>query len=77
LTKCFYIGIPGDIYTFLFLNVIIHYFFRTLITHASVSPEERSALNISDNLINLSVGLESEEYLIADLDQALKASVKN
>jgi len=45
-------------------------------THASVPQEERAALNISDNLIRLSVGLESEEDLIADLDQALKASVK-
>jgi len=45
-------------------------------THASVPPEERAALNISENLIRLSVGLESEEDLIADLDQALNASVK-
>lgn len=45
-------------------------------THASVPPEEREALNISDNLIRLSVGIESEEDLIADIDQALKASVK-
>lgn len=45
-------------------------------THASVPPEEREALNISDNLIRLSVGLESEEDLIADIDQALNASVK-
>lgn len=46
-------------------------------THASVPAEERVALNITDNLIRLSVGIESEEDLIADLDQALKASVKN
>lgn len=45
-------------------------------THASVPPEEREVLNISDNLIRLSVGLESEEDLIADLEQALNASVK-
>jgi len=45
-------------------------------THASVPPEERAVLNISDNLIRLSVGLESEEDLIADLDQALNASTK-
>lgn len=45
-------------------------------THASVPPEEREALNISDNLIRLSVGIESEEDLIADLEQALNASVK-
>lgn len=45
-------------------------------THASVPPNEREALNISDNLIRLSVGIESEENLIADLDQALRASAK-
>jgi len=45
-------------------------------THASVPAEERAALNITNNLIRLSVGLESEEDLIADLEQALKASVK-
>jgi len=45
-------------------------------THASVPEDERAALNITDSLIRLSVGLESEEDLIADLDQALKASVK-
>jgi len=46
-------------------------------THDSVLPEERAALNITNSLIRLSVGLESEEDIIADLDQALKASVKN
>lgn len=43
-------------------------------THASVPAEEREVLQISDNLIRLSVGIESEEDLIADLEQALKAS---
>lgn len=45
-------------------------------THASVPSEERAALRITDNLIRLSVGIESIEDLIADVDQALKASVK-
>ena len=35
------------------------------------SPEERSALGIRENLIRMSVGLESVDELIADLDQAL------
>jgi cystathionine beta-lyase/cystathionine gamma-synthase len=35
------------------------------------SPEERAALGILENLIRLSVGLESTDDLIADLDQAL------
>uniref|UniRef100_A0A4W3GV93 Cystathionine gamma-lyase n=1 Tax=Callorhinchus milii TaxID=7868 RepID=A0A4W3GV93_CALMI len=46
-----------------------------LMTHASVLAEDREALGISDTLIRLSVGLENEEDLIADLDQALKAAV--
>lgn len=45
-------------------------------THASVPPKDRAALRITDNLIRLSVGIESEEDLIADLEQALNASVK-
>lgn len=44
-------------------------------THASVPLEERKTLNISDNLIRLSVGIESQEDLIEDLNQALAASV--
>ncbi|KAM7047033.1 LOW QUALITY PROTEIN: cystathionine gamma-lyase-like [Acridotheres tristis] len=43
-------------------------------SHASVPKEEREALGITDTLIRLSVGLEDEEDLLADLDQALKAA---
>ncbi|NWI58998.1 CGL lyase, partial [Calyptomena viridis] len=46
-----------------------------IMTHASVPREAREALGISDTLIRLSVGLEDEEDLLADLDQALKAAV--
>lgn len=45
-------------------------------THASVPPEQRKVLNISDNLIRLSVGLEDEEDLIDDLKQALELAMK-
>lgn len=45
-------------------------------THASVPESERAELGISDQLIRLSVGIEDEEDLIADLDQALKAAAK-
>jgi len=45
-------------------------------THASVAPEEREQLGISDNLVRLSVGLEDVEDLISDLDQALLAAVR-
>jgi len=42
-------------------------------THASVPEELRAKLGITESLIRLSVGLESEEDLIADLDAALNA----
>lgn len=45
-------------------------------THASVPAEQRALLNIGDNLIRLSVGLEDEEDLIEDLRQALEIAMK-
>jgi cystathionine beta-lyase/cystathionine gamma-synthase len=44
-----------------------------IMTHASVPPEVRAKIGISDTLIRISVGIEGVEDLIADLDQALKA----
>jgi cystathionine beta-lyase/cystathionine gamma-synthase len=44
-----------------------------IMTHASVPPEVRSQLGISDALVRISVGIEDIEDLIADLDQALAA----
>ncbi|KOC63060.1 Cystathionine gamma-lyase [Habropoda laboriosa] len=41
-------------------------------THASVPEETRAILGINDQLIRLSVGLETEQDILADLDQALK-----
>lgn len=46
-----------------------------IMTHASIAKEEREAIGIDDSLIRLSVGLEDEEDLIADLDQALAKAV--
>lgn len=40
-------------------------------THASVPPEERRQLGITDGLVRISVGIEDVDDLIADLDQAL------
>jgi cystathionine beta-lyase/cystathionine gamma-synthase len=40
-------------------------------THAAIPKEEREATGITDSLIRLSVGIEDEEDLIADLEQAL------
>merc|ERR1712214_25702 len=45
-----------------------------VMTHASVPAEERALLGIGDNFIRLSVGIEDEASLVADLDQALKAA---
>ncbi len=40
-------------------------------THASIPPEQRAALGITDSLVRLSVGIEDGDDLIADLAQAL------
>ena len=40
-------------------------------THAAMSAEARQAAGIGDNLLRLSVGLEHEDDLIADLERAL------
>lgn len=42
-----------------------------IMTHASVPPENRKKLGIDDNLVRLSVGIESQEDLINDLKLAL------
>ena len=41
-------------------------------THASVPPETRQRVGITDGLIRISVGIEDVEDLINDLDQALR-----
>lgn len=40
-------------------------------THASIPKEERETIGVVDSLIRLSVGIEDEEDLIKDLQQAL------
>ena len=42
-----------------------------LMTHASVPAEIRDKIGITDGLIRLSVGIESVEDLIDDINQAL------
>ena len=42
-----------------------------IMTHASLPPENRAALGIGDGLVRLSVGVEDEADLIADLAAAL------
>jgi len=41
-------------------------------THASVEPERRAALGITEGLVRLSVGIEDAEDLLGDLEQALQ-----
>jgi cystathionine beta-lyase/cystathionine gamma-synthase len=41
-------------------------------THASVLPETRDRLGITDGLVRISVGIEDTDDIIVDLDQALK-----
>ena len=40
-------------------------------THAAIPREQREARGVTDGLMRLSVGIEDEEDLIADLDQAI------
>jgi cystathionine beta-lyase/cystathionine gamma-synthase len=42
-----------------------------IMTHASIPPEVRQQIGITDGLVRISVGIEDVEDLIADLDQAL------
>jgi len=42
-----------------------------IMTHASVPPENRAKLGISDTLVRLSVGIEDADDLIADLEHGL------
>ena len=41
-------------------------------SHALIPPEERERLGISDQLIRFSLGIEDDQDLIADIEQALK-----
>jgi cystathionine gamma-lyase len=45
-----------------------------IMTHASIPPERRAALGVTDHLVRLSVGVEDVEDLRADLDAALAAA---
>jgi cystathionine gamma-lyase len=45
-------------------------------THGSIPAAERAVLGITDNLIRLSVGVEEEDDLVRDVEQALVAAVR-
>ncbi|HET7096031.1 MAG TPA: PLP-dependent aspartate aminotransferase family protein [Casimicrobiaceae bacterium] len=44
-----------------------------IMTHASIPPDVRASLGITDSLVRLSVGIEDAEDLCADLERALDA----
>lgn len=46
-------------------------------THDQLSGEEQVAAGVSPSLIRISVGIESFEDIVSDLDQALKLSQEN
>ncbi|MEO1469822.1 MAG: O-acetylhomoserine aminocarboxypropyltransferase/cysteine synthase family protein [Pseudomonadota bacterium] len=52
-------------------SLIIH---SASTTHRQLSPEQREAAGAADNVIRLSIGIESADDIIADLDQALTAA---
>jgi O-succinylhomoserine sulfhydrylase len=43
-------------------------------THQRLKPEARAELGISDGLLRLSVGLESIDDLVADIDAGITAA---
>ena len=43
-------------------------------THQQLTPEEQVSTGVSDDYVRLSIGLEDVKDIVADLDQALKAS---
>ena len=46
-----------------------------LMTHASLPKVRRGKIGISDGLVRLSVGLDSLDDLIGDIDQALQSLI--
>jgi cystathionine beta-lyase/cystathionine gamma-synthase len=43
-------------------------------SHRDLSPKQRERMGIRENLLRLSVGIESSADIIADLDQAFAES---
>lgn len=43
-------------------------------THSKLSPEERALVRITDGLVRISVGLEHQDDIIADIERALEKS---
>ncbi len=64
LTLCLPATSLGDIYSLVLYPLIS--------SHRSLTAEERARVGIPDNLLRLSVGIESVDDILADLDGALK-----
>jgi cystathionine beta-lyase/cystathionine gamma-synthase len=47
--------------------------YPVIASHRGLTPEERAARGIHDNVVRFSAGLEDPADLIADLDQALSS----
>jgi len=58
----------GDIYTLISIPA--------LASHRGLSPQERALRGISDGLIRMSVGIEAQDDIRADLDQALNRTLR-
>jgi O-acetylhomoserine (thiol)-lyase len=43
-------------------------------THSQLTPEEQASTGVSPEYVRVSVGIEDVDDVIADLDQALRAS---
>ena len=54
-------------------SLIIH---PATTTHSQLTPEEQAQTGVTDEYVRLSIGIEDVRDIIADLDQALKASQK-
>jgi cystathionine beta-lyase/cystathionine gamma-synthase len=57
----------GDVHTMML--------YPAMSSHREVSPKQRERMGIGDGLVRLSVGIEAAEDVIADLEQALRASL--
>ena len=56
-------------------NKIIIFLQRATMTHAMIPADQRRELGINDNFVRISVGLESADDLIDDINQALLKAV--
>jgi cystathionine gamma-synthase len=50
--------------------------YPTVQTHADIPLEIREAVGVDDTLLRFSVGIEHVDDIIADLDQALEAALR-